>query len=466
MDGTVLVADDDPTIRTVLTQALTRAGCRVHATGSIQTLMKWVEEGRGDVVISDVVMPDGNGLEALPRILKLRPDLPVIVISAQNTIMTAIQAAEADAFDYLPKPFDLPELMKRTARALERKRVRPSEPEGPVQQARRDVDDLPLVGHSPAMQELYRLVARVLNVDLPVLITGESGVGKSLIARALHDFSDRGSAPFVIASPDDLGHSEAVNTLLSRARDGVILFDGIQDLDDVAQGRLARVLDAVADNNTRVLSISQGDLGRTAAEGRFRSDLYYRLAGIVIPVPPLRDRIEDIVGLAEHFLGRAAQDGLPKRILPENAAAILRAYSWPGNVRELENLISRLAVTGVDDNISAPEVEAALGATGAQPASAPNGTGVIRQEMADARLADTIAQHLQRYFDLHGGVLPPTGLYQRILHEMELPLIEIALDATGGNQAKCADLLGINRNTLRKKITELGIEVTRRRKLM
>ncbi|MCK0170408.1 sigma-54 dependent transcriptional regulator [Aliiroseovarius sp. S1123] len=466
MDGTVLVADDDRTIRTVLTQALTRAGCRVHATGSIQTLMKWAEEGRGDVVISDVVMPDGNGLEALPRILKLRPDLPVIVISAQNTIMTAIQAAEADAFDYLPKPFDLPELMKRTARALERKRVRPVAPTSPQPQAGRGVDDLPLVGHSPAMQELYRLVARVLNVDLPVLITGESGVGKSLIARALHDFSDRGNAPFIIASPDDLSHPDAVNTLLSRARDGVILFDGIQDLDDAAQGRLARVLDAVMDNNTRVLSISQGDLGRAAADGRFRSDLYYRLAGIVIPVPPLRDRIEDIVGLAEHFLNRAAQDGLPKRHLPEESTAVLRSYPWPGNVRELENLISRLAVTGVDDNISAAEVEMALGATSGQTVADPAGSGAIRQEMADGRLADTITQHLQRYFDLHGGALPPTGLYQRILREMELPLIEIALDATGGNQARCADLLGINRNTLRKKITELGIEVTRRRKLM
>ncbi|SMR72033.1 two-component system, NtrC family, nitrogen regulation response regulator GlnG [Aliiroseovarius halocynthiae] len=466
MDGTVLVADDDRTIRTVLTQALTRAGCRVHATGSMQTLMKWVEEGRGDVVISDVVMPDGNGLEALPRILKLRPDLPVIVISAQNTIMTAIQAAEADAFDYLPKPFDLPELMKRTAKALERKRVRPVDPTPTPVRTERDVDDLPLVGHSAAMQELYRLVARVLNVDLPVLITGESGVGKSLIAQALHDFSDRGSAPFVIASPDDLDRPDAVQSLLARARDGVILFDGIQDLNDAAQGRLARVLDAVSANNTRILSISQGDLGQAAANGSFRSDLYYRLAGIVIPVPPLRDRIEDIVGLAEHFLTRVAQDGMNKRHLPDDAASMLRAYPWPGNVRELENLISRLAVTGADDTITAAEVETALGAPGASPASfAPSNTSHV-QDIGDARLTDTIAQHLQRYFDLHGGALPPTGLYQRILREMELPLIEIALDATGGNQARCADLLGINRNTLRKKITELEIEVTRRRKLM
>ncbi|MBM3612955.1 MAG: response regulator, partial [Alphaproteobacteria bacterium] len=184
MDGTVLVADDDRTIRTVLTQALTRAGCRVHATSSLVTLMRWVEEGKGDLVVTDVVMPDGNGLEMVPRIAQARPGLPVIVISAQNTIMTAIQAAEADAWDYLPKPFDLPDLMKRAARALEAKRRPP--PRAPVSLTRREpADDLPLVGRTPAMQTLYRLVARVMNTDIPVLVTGESGTGKSLIARAV-----------------------------------------------------------------------------------------------------------------------------------------------------------------------------------------------------------------------------------------------------------------------------------------
>ena len=188
MDGTILVADDDRTIRTVLTQALTRAGCKVHATSSIVTLMRWVDEGKGDLVISDVVMPDGNGLDQLPRIAEARPGLPVIIISAQNTIMTAIQAAEADAFDYLPKPFDLPDLMKRAARALEVKRRAPA-PRSEV--ASDEGDDLPLVGRTPAMQQLYRLVARVMNTDLSVLISGESGTGKSLIARAIHDLSDQ-----------------------------------------------------------------------------------------------------------------------------------------------------------------------------------------------------------------------------------------------------------------------------------
>ena len=169
MDGTILVADDDRTIRTVLTQALTRAGCKVHATSSLMTLMRWVEEGKGDLVISDVIMPDGNGLETLPQITEMRPGLPVIVISAQNTIMTAIQATEADAYDYLPKPFDLPDLMKRAARALDTKRL--AAPRRDVTDAPGETspqDDLPLVGRTPSMQALYRLVARVMNTDLPV----------------------------------------------------------------------------------------------------------------------------------------------------------------------------------------------------------------------------------------------------------------------------------------------------------
>ncbi|MDE9448929.1 response regulator [Aliiroseovarius sp. Z3] len=458
MDGTVLVADDDRTIRTVLTQALTRAGCRVHATGSMATLMRWVEDGRGDAVISDVVMPDGNGLEALPRIAKLRPNLPVIVISAQNTIMTAIQAAEAEAFDYLPKPFDLPDLMKRTAQALERKRVRAPADVNPTSEAPSAATDLPLVGRTPAMQELYRLVARVLNVDLPVLITGESGTGKSLIARALHDFSDRHEGPFIIATPDDLAPSDGVNDVVRRARGGTILFDGVGDLDMDAQARLSRLLDGMGQSGPRVLAISQGDLAKAAAQGAFREDLYYRLAGVVIPVPSLRERLEDIPALSEHFLSRAARDGLPERRFSSEAAQTLRAFPWPGNVRELENLVNRLVVTSAEDEISKAEVDLALG--GGVSAS------YVAADISDERLSDSVARHLQRYFDLHGGTLPPSGLYQRILREVELPMIEIALDATGGNQAKCADLLGINRNTLRKKITELEIEVTRRRKLM
>jgi two-component system, NtrC family, nitrogen regulation response regulator GlnG len=454
MDGTILVADDDRTIRTVLTQALTRAGCKVHATSSLMTLMRWVEEGKGDLVISDVIMPDGNGLDALPRIAKMRPGLPVIVISAQNTIMTAIQAAEAEAFDYLPKPFDLPDLMKRSAKALDQKRRAPKV----VVPAREVGDDLPLVGRTPAMQALYRLVARVMNTELAVLITGESGTGKSLIARAIHDFSDRRTLPFVVAQAADLAGIDGPATLLSKARGGSIVFDEVADYDADTQARVVRMLDMLGDKAPRVMATSQSDLSSRMDAGQFRQDLYYRLGGVTLHVPSLRERVEDIPLLAEHFLAKGERDLNTVRRLSQGATDLIRAYSWPGNVRQLENTIRRLLVTASETDIARNEVEQVLGQ---QPSPEPL-TGVGEGD----KLSASVARHLKRYFDLHGGQLPPPGVYQRILREVELPLIEIALDASAGNQAKCADLLGINRNTLRKKITDLDIRVTRRRKLM
>ncbi|MCK0166584.1 sigma-54 dependent transcriptional regulator [Jannaschia sp. S6380] len=455
MDGTILIADDDRTIRTVLTQALTRAGCKVHATSSLMTLMRWVEEGKGDLVISDVVMPDGNGLETLPRITEERPGLPVIVISAQNTIMTAIQAAEADAFDYLPKPFDLPDLMKRAARALEQKRAA-----APARGVVEDQgDDLPLVGRTPRMQALYRLIARVMNTDLPVLVTGESGTGKSLIARAIHDFSDRRALPFVTATAADLTGFDGPADILAAARGGTLLFDEVGDLDPEAQGRVVRMLDTLDGSGPRIMATTQRDLTPHLDRGDgtgFRADLYYRLAGAQLDVPALRERVDDIPLLAAHFLTRAERDGGTLRRFSDPAMALIRQHPWPGNVRELEHVTRRLVATSPAEEIARTEVEAVIETGRAGP----------RAVAAADNLSEAVERHLRRHFELQGGQLPPSGLYQRVLRDVEAPLIEIALDATGGNQAKCADLLGINRNTLRKKITDLDILVTRRRKLM
>ena len=461
MDGTVLLADDDRTIRTVLTQALTRAGCRVHATSSLQTLVRWVEEGKGDLVITDVMMPDGNGIETLPRLKALRPGLPVIVISAQNTIMTAIQATEAEAWDYLPKPFDLPDLLSRAAKAMAgaRRSGRATAPAPPVP-APGAAEDLPLVGRTPSMQALYRLVARVMNAELPVLITGESGTGKSLIARALHDFSDRRTQPFVLASAQDFdaGDSGLLSSLIARARGGSLVIDGLGDLAGAAQARLVRMLDALPADGARVIAIADGTLNGALDTGAFRQDLFYRLSGVTLRVPPLRDRIEDIPLLAEHFLARAIRDGANPRRLSAAAIEALRQYTWPGNVRQLENVIRRVMITGLEPEIGRPEMEAEL--TAHPVATTPGAPS------PGNTLAESVSHHVRRYFELHGADLPPAGVYQRILREVESPLIDIALEYTGGNQARCADLLGINRNTLRKKTADLDIRVTRRRKLM
>jgi two-component system nitrogen regulation response regulator GlnG len=297
-----------------------------------------------------------------------------------------------------------------------------------------------------------------MNADLPVLIFGESGTGKSLIARAIHDFSDRRTLPFVVAQAADLQGAEGPSMLLAKARGGSLVFDEVGDYDDETQARIVRMLDALPDPAPRIMATTQIDLSGLMEAGKFRQDLFYRLGGVTLQVPALRERVEDIPLLADHFLARAERDGLGARRLSNEAKSLVRAYAWPGNVRQLENTIRRLVVTSPEEEITRSEVEFVLGN---QPAIEP-----LRQGGEGEKLSAAIARHLRRYFDLHGGNLPAPGLYERILKEMEAPLIEIALDATGGNQARCADLLGINRNTLRKKITDLDIQVTRRRKLM
>ena len=461
MDGTVLVADDDRTIRTVLTQALTRAGVKVHATSSLTTLMRWISEGKGDAVITDVMMPDGNGLEMLPKITQDRPDLPVIVISAQNTIMTAIQAAEADTYDYLPKPFDLPDLMKRCAKALSSKSKSNKGSATKVIQSTNmyAVDEgLPIVGKTTLMQDLYRFVARLINSELPVMISGESGTGKTLVSKVLHEFSDRRNMPLIRLKADDLIELDGPSKILARARDGTILIEEISDLGPTEQGRLVSMIDSPGEHSPRFVATLIGDMNEAIENNKVRRDLFYRLGGAPITVPPLRERFEDILLLAEFFLEKVDKETGISRHFDSNSLKLIQTYTWPGNVRQLENMVKRLCLTAKDAVISLAEVKQAL-------SNQPEINTVLFNEKTD-RLSSDVDRHLRRYFDLHGSQLPPAGVYQRILKEVEFPLLTIALDATNGNQAKCANLLGINRNTLRKKIAELDIQVIRQRKLM
>ena len=453
----MLVADDDRTIRTVLTQALTRAGCKVHATSSLTTLMRWVAEGKGDTIITDVMMPDGNGLEMLPKIASDRPGLPVIVISAQNTIMTAIQAADAKAFDYLPKPFDLPDLMKRVSKALEQKKT-------VIRSKKIELDlpdkenELPLVGKSAPMQGVYRLAARLMNTDLPVLISGESGTGKSLIAKVLHSFSDRRNLPLVAVSPSDLIDLDGPAKVLAKVKGGSLIIEEISDFSLESQARLVQMIDNPGEYFPRFIASMQGSMIEAVESSSIRSDVFYRLGGATIELPSLRECVDDILLLTEHFLNLLEKEGGPRRHLGIQAQDLFRAYSWPGNVRQLQNVVKRLGLTAREHEISLTEVEQAL-------ENQPEMEGSFGKAGTE-KLSNDIERHLRRYFDLHGNILPPTGLYNRVLKELETPLIGVSLEATGGNQAKCADLLGINRNTLRKKISELDIKVARRRKLM
>lgn len=455
MHGTVLVADDDRTIRTVLTQALTRAGCRVRATSNTTTLWRWIEEGEGDAVISDVMMPDGNGLDLLPAILRRRPNLPVIVISAQNTVVTAVKASEAGAYEYLPKPFDLRDLLSKVNKALTRR-------DAPMPEVANEGNVLPLVGGSAPMQEVYRIVARVLNTDLNVMILGESGTGKNLLAEALHKLGGRAASNFHTVNSAAITDKEMDQLLLGgRAREGsTIYWDELGEMPPERQLQLLGFLQnpQVQARKYRFVSSSSHPLIDMVNEGAFREDLFYRLNVMPITLPPLRDRISDVPDLVRHFLQINAATGLGQKTVSPEALEKMRQPLWPGNVRALKNFVRQLVVLCPEDEIGAGFVAEQLTLLPAEKLSASSGSG--------QSLSASMSEHLERYFKQHGDALPPPGLYNRIIREVELPLVALTLAATRGNQIKAAEVLGINRNTLRKKIQELDIVVTRGKKMM
>jgi len=475
--GTILIADDDASIRTVLNQALGRAGYDVRTTATAAGLWRWITSGDGNLVITDVVLPDESGFDLIPRIKRVRPDLPIVVMSAQNTILTAITAAERGAFEYLPKPFDLKELTAVVQRALA------------MPQSRREAqtthepgeERLPIIGRSPAMQEIYRVIARLTQTDLTVMIMGESGTGKELVARALHDYGRRRHGPFVAinmaAIPKELVESElfghergaftgATNRGIGRfeqAEGGSLFLDEIGDMPFEAQTRLLRVLQqgeyttvggrTPIKTDVRIIAATNRELRQLIQQGLFREDLYYRLNVVPLRLPPLRERTDDIADLVRHFLRKAENENLPAKRIDQDAMDLLKHYRWPGNVRELENLIRRLTVLHSGDTISAATIAAEL----SEPPRSLDGDS----HSEDESLGSAVEHHLNRYFAAQGAALPPAGLYDRILHEIERPLLSICLAATRGNQIRAAHLLGLNRNTLRKKIRDLGLEVIR-----
>ncbi|MBP5855574.1 nitrogen regulation protein NR(I) [Marivibrio halodurans] len=481
-DETILVADDDKAIRTVVSQALGRLGYDVRATGNAATLWHWVSEGDGDLVITDVIMPDGNGLDLIPQIRKHRPELRVIAMSAQNTLLTAVKATERGAFEYLPKPFDLSDLVEAVRRALAAGQTGEAA-QGPD----RDREELPLIGRSQAMQDVYRVIARLTGTDLTALITGESGTGKELVARALHDFSRRRGGPFVAinmaAIPRELieselfGHEKGAFTgatqryagRFEQSQGGSLFLDEIGDMPFEAQTRLLRVLQEgeyttvggrqPIKTDVRIIAATHRDLRQLVGQGRFREDLYYRLNVVPIRLPPLRERREDVPDLVSHFLGQALDEGLRAKKLTAAAMERLSHHRWPGNVRELENLVRRLAALYAEDTIDIDVIEAELseGPGLALPGAGESGAAGREEES----LGEAVERTLKRFFEAHDQGLPPNGLHERVLAEVERPLIELCLEATRGNQIKAAELLGLNRNTLRKKIRELDIQVVR-----
>ncbi|PCG08771.1 nitrogen regulation protein NR(I) [Sphingomonas ginsenosidimutans] len=468
--GRILLVDDDDAIRTVVVHALKRAGHQVRAVATLGELAREMRSHPPDVLLTDVVLPDGDGIDHATRIVADHPDMPVIVLSARNTLTTAVRANEAGAYDYLPKPFDLDTLTRTVAAALARRAANAGEAT-PSEDA-----SLPLIGRSPAMQDVYRVIARVVSNDLTVLVSGESGTGKELVARAIHDLGARRDAPFVpinmAAIPRELieaelfGHERGAFTgaaqrsagRFEQAAGGTLFLDEIGDMPLEAQTRLLRVLQSgefttvggarTIRADVRIVAATNRDLQQAVVTGQFREDLYYRLNVVPIALPALRERRGDIAELARHFLDRAAEAGLPRKTLDAAAVAALEAYDWPGNVRELENLMRRLAALSRDDHIGAAEVRATIGS------ATPNADAV-----PDAGIDAAVHAMIERLARQEPRALDDGSLYARVIAEVERPLIEAMLARHGGNQLRAARAMGLNRNTLRKRLDMLGIEV-------
>ncbi|WP_298305227.1 nitrogen regulation protein NR(I) [uncultured Erythrobacter sp.] len=472
MAGSILLVEDDSAIATVITAALEDEGFAIRRCASIAQRDDHLSTVSFDVMLTDVMLEDGDGLQTLSAVRDAAPDMPVIVLSAQNTLDTAVRASDNDAFEYFPKPFDLDELVRAVKQAAASRQTSastlPEIGEG---------DGMPLVGRSPAMQGVYRLIARVLRNDLTVLVTGESGTGKELVAEAVHQLGSRRTGPFVAvntaAIPHDLveselfGHEKGAFTgaivqaigKFEQANGGTLFLDEIGDMPPEAQTRLLRALQSGQIRrvggrqeiavDVRIIAATNRDLLPLIEAGKFREDLFYRLNVVPIELPPLRERREDIEVLARHFLAQAVEDGLPQRLLTSEGAEGLAKRHWRGNVRELRNAIYRLAVMSRKDEIDAEVLDDTLGEERAI------FTADQEADQHDAAIGNALEQWLLRNDPPHGTV------YGSALAAFEKPLIEFALRQTGGNQLRAAKLLGINRNTLRKRITELLIEPDR-----
>ena len=464
----VLLVEDDSSIATVITAALRSEGLEVEHCASIAARDDMLALRSFDALVTDVMLPDGDGIATLDAVRAAHAELPIIILSAQNTLDTAVRASDNGAFEYFPKPFDIDELARTVRLAVGGSKTDPPDEDLAEVEA-----GLPLVGRSTAMQSVFRMITRVMRNDLTVLVLGESGTGKELVAEAIHELGSRRSGPFVAvnaaAIPAELieselfGHEKGAFTgavarsigKFEQANGGTLFLDEIGDMPMAAQTRLLRALQSGAiwrvggkeeiALDVRIVAATNRDLTPLIAQGKFREDLFYRLNVVPIQLPALRERTEDIAALANHFLQLAASEGLPRRQLSDEALGLLAQQPWRGNVRELRNFIYRLALLAREDRIDGSTVSALL--------ANDNGSIGVGEGLAEERSLDAaLAQWMQ-------DEQPPSGeVYAAAIAALERPLFAHVLQETGGNQLRAAQVLGINRNTLRKRLTDLALD--------
>jgi two-component system nitrogen regulation response regulator GlnG len=466
----VLVADDEESIRFVLKKAMEKKGYSVDlAEDGIQTLEK-IKGGRYSLIFMDIIMPGESGLDILSKVT----DTPVIIMTAQDTMKNAVEAMKRGAYDYITKPFDIAEVDILAARAINAWKLSREVAELKKEIKGKYAVGGEIIGKSDVMKQLYKLIGKVAASDLTVLIRGESGTGKELIARAVHYHSNRSSGPFVAinssAIPKDLleseflGHEKGAFTgaherkigKFEVAEGGTIFLDEIGDMPVDLQAKILRVIqekefERVGGNrpipvDVRITAATNQDLERAMKEGRFREDLYYRLNVVPIVVPPLRERKGDIPLLVDHFLRRFRDElDVEEKVMTPEAMRILNNYNWPGNVRELENTVKRAMVMSSGSKILPEDLPTAV-------------FGEPHVKGARFKSLDELWEEKLKTFIDKGDCLKMKDLYDLIIRQVERPLLRFVLEKTNGNQVKASEILGINRNTLRKKLTELEMD--------
>ena len=472
INKTLIIAEDDESIRLVTSRYLQDLGYEILIASNLKELWKLIESNKGDALITDVMLPDGELFDILPQIIEYRENLPVIVVSAKNNLQTAISATKQGAYEYLPKPFDLDELQKLIKKALESKQNFKNKTK-----IKNESEKQLIVGRSPAMQDLYKSIARLSQNDLTVMIYGESGTGKELVAKALHKYSKRSEKPLIAlnmaAIPNDLieselfGHEKGSFTGAHQKSDGkfklaekgTLFLDEIGDMPIDAQTRLLRVLQEgeftpiggkeKIQADARIIAATNKNLSNLIEKGEFREDLFYRLNVVPISIPPLRERKEDIPELVNHFLGKAKDLKLEPKKFTSESFQILEKYQWPGNVRELENFILKLCALYTDENIMNEDLTEEI-----------KNLQKLDQQMLDTEnqfskiLENYLSRNINKINKEYQG-----DVYNYFITELEKVLLSEVLKNKNGNQLKAAELLGLNRNTLRKKITELNINL-------
>lgn len=471
----ILVVDDEESIRWVFKKGLEKKGYHVKTVESAEDALQEFQKTPYPLVFVDIRLPGMNGLEALERIKKIDKNTFIIVITAQATMKNAIEAMKKGAYDYIVKPFDLDQIDIAIHKVLETKRLMKE-----VAHVKNEIKEKPeideIIGKSEKMQEVYKTIGKVADKDVTVLIRGESGTGKELVAKTLHyNHNKRSQGPFVVVNcasiPKDLLESElfghekgaftgAVNSSrgkFEQADKGTTFLDEIGDMDMGLQTKILRVLqekefyrvggmDSIK-VDVRVVAATNQDLEVAVREGRFREDLYYRLNVVPISLPPLRERREDIPLLISYFLRKFTTLGLGKKYITPKARKLLLNHSWKGNVRELENVLKRAVVLSSSNTIVPDDLPL---------------TTLEESENKNSRTIDNIFEEKFKDFVSKMCTVKKGNLYEMLMKKVEKPLIKLVMEETSGNQIKAANILGINRNTLRRKIKDLGISKKKR----